>query len=140
MRKTICWALVGAIIGIAGLSLAAKYGGCQPGFLYRLGNTVAAQLAKPAAEIEALQEECSACAPDEPHPVDALLPDPAMLTADWPFSEPIDLLKSQETASQLKQDDASKRPQCGLMPDSLVPDELAPAVRFAPRMKRNVFG
>ena len=58
--------------------------------------------------------------------MDALLPDPAMLTADWPFSEPIDLLKSQETASQLKQDDASKRPQCGLMPDSLVPDELAP--------------
>jgi hypothetical protein len=127
MRKTICWALTGATIGIAGFCLAAKYVGCQPGFLNRLGNIVATQLVKPAAEMEASQQECSVCAPDEPCPVDALLPDPAKLTADWPFSEPIDLLKSQETASELKQDDGSKQPQHGLVPDNLIPEEVVPA-------------
>jgi hypothetical protein len=69
---------------------------------YGLGNIARAWMSRPvagASEGLELREQEAVCAPDEPHPVDALLPDPAKLTADWQPFETIDILR-----------DANKRP------------------------------
>jgi hypothetical protein len=111
MRKIIRWGLLGTGISVAVICLVAR-------------------LAKPAPEVRGgleLREEDAMCAPDEPHPVDALLADPAKLTADAQLLEPIDLLKSKEAASQPEQDDARKQSRGGLAPENPFPEAVVPA-------------
>jgi hypothetical protein len=93
MRKIIWSGMLGAMGCAAIFYFAARY---------RLGEIAAAWTSKPAPRIVAelgLEEEDAACVPDEPHPVDVLLPDPAKLTEDWQPFEPIDLLQPQDIPS-----------------------------------------
>src|SRR5437588_7107531 len=98
MRKIIWRGMLGAMCCAAVLYLATTYADHHPdsvfahswqmaykaafehGPLHRLGKLARSEN---LGEVE-VQEQI--CAPDEPHPADVLLPDPAKLTADWqPF-------------------------------------------------------
>ena len=102
MRKTIWRGMFAALCcGAMFFYVASRYVDSHPDSAfaygwYGLGNIARAWTSRPAAgasEGLELREQEAVCAPDEPHPVDALLPDPAKLTADWQPFEPIDILQ-----------------------------------------------
>ena len=101
MQKTIRRGTLAALCGAALFYMAARYVDRHPDSVIAfgwqgLGNIARAWTSRPAAGAsEGLdcREEEAVCAPDEPHPVDALLPDPAKLTADWQPFETIDILQ-----------------------------------------------
>jgi hypothetical protein len=84
MRKTLLYGTVAAVTGFAILLATLWWVGGDPAYLLGKGTGI---------DQAALEQDL----PDEPHPIDTLLPDPAKLTADWQPFETIDLLRPQET-------------------------------------------
>jgi len=113
MRKMIWCGMLGAMICAAVSYLAADYMGCHCGARF--------------AEDAGLKAGDVACSPGEPHALDALLPDPAKLLADWQAFETIDLLSPRGGSNLAKQDDPAKQPLFGLAPEDSFPQALVPA-------------
>jgi hypothetical protein len=90
MRKILLYAVVAAVTGFAILLATVWWVGGDPAYLLGKGRGI---------DQTAVEEDL----PDEPHPIDALLPDPAKLTADWQPFETIDLLRPQETVPGTKE-------------------------------------
>jgi hypothetical protein len=83
--------------------------------LYRLGKIASSRTTGNPGELE---DQDQVCAPDEPHPVDALLPDPAKLIADWQPYETIHVLENTD-----------KQSSCDSVPEFPLPGVLtAPSV------------
>jgi hypothetical protein len=84
MRKILLYGMVTAVTGFAILFATVWWAAGDAAYLLGKGGGI---------DQAAVEEDL----PDEPHPIDALLPDPAKLTADWQPFETIDLLRAQET-------------------------------------------
>ncbi len=85
-----------------------------------------------------VREDCgpqgvdTACSLADPYLLDALLPDPAKLLADWRPLETLDLQSPQERSSPAKQEDMEKSPLFGFAPEDsflqgLVPESIRSA-------------
>lgn len=114
MQKIIWCGMLGAIICAAVSYLAVGHLGCPccPG----------------VAEDREPKVVNTVCSPDEVRLLDALLPDPAKLLADWQTFETIDLLSPQPGSSLAKPSDGdAQQASFGLASAGLLPQALVPA-------------
>jgi hypothetical protein len=98
MRKILLYGMVTAVTGFAILFATVWWAAGDVAYLLGKGGGI---------DQAAVEEDL----PDEPHPIDALLPDPAKLTADWQPFETIDLLRPQEIPSGTQVSQPSLRGQ-----------------------------